>query len=51
MMSSSDSEMHLEAVIEPVWRCIWRPRSSNAEIHLEAAIKLNSNMQLEAVNE
>jgi hypothetical protein len=23
-----NSEMHLEAVIERVWRCTWRPRSS-----------------------
>jgi hypothetical protein len=27
--------MHLEAVIEQVWRCIWRARSFNSEIHLE----------------
>jgi hypothetical protein len=40
--------MHLEAVIELVWKCIWRPRSSNAEMHLEAEIKLNSAMDLEA---
>jgi hypothetical protein len=30
------SEMHLDAMIEQVWRCIWRPRSSNSEMHLEA---------------
>ena len=23
-----NSEMHFEAVIERVWRCTWRPRSS-----------------------
>jgi hypothetical protein len=23
-----NSEIHLEAVIEQVWRCTWRPRSS-----------------------
>jgi len=23
-----NSELHLEAVIERVWRCTWRPRSS-----------------------
>jgi hypothetical protein len=43
--------MHLEAVIERVWTCIWRPRSSNSEMHLEAEIKLNSEMHLEAVIE
>jgi len=43
--------MYLEAVIVRVWRCIWRPRSSNSrdalggrdrvglEMHLEAEIK------------
>jgi hypothetical protein len=39
--------MHLEAEIERVWRCVWRPRSSNSEIYLEAEIKLNSEMHLE----
>jgi len=55
--------MHLEAVIERVWRRIWRPRSSNSrdalgggdrvslEMHLEAEIKLNSEMHLEAAIE
>jgi hypothetical protein len=42
-----NSEMQLEAVIKRVWRCIWRPRSSNSEIHLEAEIELNSEMHLE----
>ena len=89
-------EMHLEAVIERVWRCTWRPRSSwtqrctwtprsseigdafggrdwvtqwctwrpwcrdfedalggrdrvNSEMHLEAEMKLNSEILLEAV--
>ena len=40
--------MHLEAVIERVWKCIWSQRPSNSEIHLEAEIKLNSEMHLEA---
>jgi hypothetical protein len=31
--------MHLEAVIERVWRCIWRPRSYNSEMHLEVMIE------------
>jgi len=26
-----NSEMHLEAVIERVWRCTWRPRSSQTQ--------------------
>jgi hypothetical protein len=46
-----NSEMHLEAEIEQVWRCIWRPRSSNSKIHLEAEIMLNSEMHLEVVIE
>jgi uncharacterized protein YndB with AHSA1/START domain len=46
-----NSEMHLEAEVERVWRCIWRPRSSNSKIHLEAEIKLNSEMHLEAAIE
>jgi len=41
-----DSEMHLEAVIERVWRFIWRPRSCNSEMHLEAELKLKSEMHL-----
>jgi hypothetical protein len=43
--------MHLEAVIERVRRCIWRLRSCNSEMHLEAEIKLNSEMHLAAVIE
>jgi hypothetical protein len=43
-----NSERHFEAVMVRVWRCIWRPRSSNSEMHLEAEIKLNSEMHLEA---
>jgi hypothetical protein len=46
-----NSEMHMEAKIERVWRCIsrgsWRTRSSNSEIDLEAVIELNSEMHLE----
>jgi len=42
------SAMHLEAVIERVGRCIWRPRWSNSQLHLEAEIKWNSEMHLEA---
>jgi len=42
-----NSEMHLEAVIEWVWRCTWRPWScelagrnrASLEIHLEAVIE------------
>jgi len=43
--------MPLEAVIERVWRCTWRLRSCNSEIHLQAEIKLNSEMHLEDVIE
>jgi hypothetical protein len=43
------TEIHLEAEIERVWRCIWRPRTSNSKIHLEAEIKLKSEMHLEVV--
>jgi len=42
-----NSEMHMEAVIERVWRCTWRPSSSEfggsshlgVKIHLEAVIE------------
>jgi len=38
-----NSEIHSEAVIERVWRCTWRPRSSelreSLEMHLEAEIE------------
>jgi hypothetical protein len=43
--------MHLDTVLEWVWRCIWKPKSSNSEMHLEAEIKLNSEMHLEPVIE
>jgi hypothetical protein len=32
-------EMHLEAVVEQVWRCIWRLRLSNSDMHLDTKIK------------
>jgi len=32
-------EIHMKAMIERVRRCIWRPRSSNSEMHLEAEIE------------
>jgi hypothetical protein len=44
-------QIHLETVIEQVWRCIWRPRLYNSGMHLEAEIKLNSEMHLAAMNE
>jgi len=35
-----NSEMYLEAVIERVWKCTWRPRDRvNSEIRLEAVIE------------
>jgi hypothetical protein len=42
-----DSEMYLDAVMEQGWRCNWRPRSSNSEIHFEPENKLNIEMHLE----
>jgi len=53
-------EMHLEAGIERVWRCTWRPGSSelrdalggrdraSVEMHLETEDRVNSEMHLEA---
>jgi hypothetical protein len=43
-------EIHLDALIERVWRFIWRLRSSNSEMHLDSEIKSNSEMHLEAVS-
>jgi len=40
-----NSDMHLEAVIERVWRCTGRPRWSE----LRDALGVNSDMHLEAV--
>jgi len=34
-----NSEMHLDAVIERIWRCIWRPRLCNIEMHFESVIE------------
>jgi len=34
-----NSEMHLEAAIERVRKCIWRPRACTSEMHLEAVIE------------
>jgi hypothetical protein len=34
-----NSEIHFEAVIERVWRCIWMLRLRNSEMHLEAVIE------------
>jgi hypothetical protein len=31
-----DGHMNMEAVIEPVWRCTWRPRLRKSEMHLKA---------------
>jgi len=57
-----NSEMHLEAMIDWVWRCIWRPQSCNSEMHMDTVIErvwrwtwrptsFNSEMHLEAVIE
>jgi hypothetical protein len=54
---------HFEAVIKRDWGCTWRPRLSelrdalggrdrvSLEMYLEAEIKLNSDMHLEAMTE
>ena len=34
-----NSEMHLEAVIEQIWRWFCRPRLSNSEMHSESGIE------------
>jgi len=46
-----NSEMHLEAVIERVWICTWRLRSSELGDALGDVDRVNSEMQLEAVIE
>jgi len=46
-----NSEMHLEAVIERVWRCNWRPRLSELRDALRGRERVNSEMHLEAVIE
>jgi len=40
--------MHLEAVIELVERCTWRPRSSELRDALGGQDRVNSEMPLEA---
>jgi len=46
-----NSEMHLEAGIQCVWRCIWRLRSSELRNVLGSPNRVNSEMHLEAVIE
>jgi len=46
-----NSDMHLETMIERVWSCICRLRSSNSEMPLEANVKLNLQMHFKAVME
>jgi len=41
--------MQFDAMIEQGAGCIGGPRFSNTEMHLEAEIKLNLGMQLEAM--
>jgi hypothetical protein len=43
-----NSEIHSEAVIERVWRCTWRPRSSELRAALGGRGRVNSEMHLEA---
>jgi len=43
--------MHLEAGIERVWRCIWRPRSSELRDAFGGRDRASLEMPLEAVIE
>jgi len=43
-----NSEMHWEAVIERVWRCIWRPRLSELTDELGGRDRASLDMNLEA---
>jgi hypothetical protein len=43
--------MHLDAKIVRVWRCMWRSRSSNSAMRLDAEVKWNSEMHLGALPE
>jgi len=42
--------MHLEAVIEQVWRCTWRPRSSELRDVLRGHDRLRLEEYLKAVD-
>jgi len=46
-----NSEIHSEAVIERVWRCIWRPRSSELRDALGGRDRASLEMHWEAVIE
>jgi len=43
--------MHLEAVIERVWRCTWRPRSSELRAALGGRDRASLEMHLQAMME
>jgi len=43
--------MHFEAMIERVWRCTWRPRSSELRDALGGRDRASLEMQLETVIE
>jgi hypothetical protein len=45
-----NSEMHFEAVIERVWRCNWRPRSSELRAALAGYDRARLEEYLEAVD-
>ena len=45
-----NSEMHFEAVIERVWRCNWRPRSSELRAALGGYDRARLEEYLEAVD-
>jgi len=44
-----NSEMHLEALIERVWRCTWRLRSSELRDALGGWDRASFEMHLEAI--
>jgi hypothetical protein len=46
-----NSEMHLAAVIDQVWRCIWRPESSYFGDTLEGHDRVNLEMHTEIATE
>ena len=43
-----NSEMHFEAVIERVWRCYWRPKSSELRAARGGQDRASLQMHLEA---
>jgi hypothetical protein len=44
-----NSEMHLEAMIDRVWRCNWKPRLSELRDTLRGRDRVSLEMHFEAV--